>query len=127
MAAVLLAGGQKGRRYILSHAKTMIHEPLISNGVGGSPTSIKNISDSILETKRLVNSIMVKHTGKTAEKIDEATDTLTLIWQKCIHMVPEADEYEEADKYYQLAINAGNNVWMNKEAAKEYKAYLQSR
>lgn len=73
IAAILLAGGQKGRRYILPHAKTMIHEPLISNGVGGSATSIKNISDSILETKRLVNSILVKHTGKTEEEIDAAT------------------------------------------------------
>ena len=73
MAAILLAGGQKGRRYILPHAKTMIHEPLIYNGVGGSATSIKNISDSILETKRLVNSILVKHTGKAEEEIDVAT------------------------------------------------------
>ena len=50
MAAILLAGGQKGNRYILEHSKVMIHEPLLANGVGGSATSIKNISESILIT-----------------------------------------------------------------------------
>ena len=74
MAAVLLAGGQKGRRYILKHSKVMIHEPLISNGVGGSATSIKNISDSILETREIVNGILAEHTGKSMEEINEATN-----------------------------------------------------
>ncbi len=73
MAAVILAGGQKGRRFILPHSETMIHEPLIGNGVGGSATSIKNISESILQTKKIVNGILAKHTGKTMEEIDAAT------------------------------------------------------
>lgn len=73
MAAVLLAGGQPGRRLILPHSKTMIHEPLLTGGVGGSATSIRNISDSILETKRIVNSILAKHTGKSLKEIDKAT------------------------------------------------------
>ncbi len=73
MAAVLLAGGQPGRRFILPHSKTMIHEPLLAGGVGGSATSIRNISDSILETRRIVNGILAKHTGKTLKEIDKAT------------------------------------------------------
>lgn len=73
MAAILLAGGQKGHRYILPHSKVMIHEPLLSHGVGGSATSIKNISDSIIETRALVNQILAKHTGKAVEEIDKAT------------------------------------------------------
>lgn len=73
MAAILLAGGQKGRRFILPHSKTMIHEPLLAGGMGGSATSIRNISDSILETKQIVNEILAKHTGKTLEEIDKAT------------------------------------------------------
>ncbi len=73
MAALLLAGGQKGRRFILPHSKTMIHEPLILNGVGGSATSISNISASILETKEITNGILARHTGKTLEEINEAT------------------------------------------------------
>ncbi|MCR4717352.1 MAG: ATP-dependent Clp protease proteolytic subunit, partial [Lachnospiraceae bacterium] len=67
------AGGQKGRRFILPHSKVMIHEPLIANGIGGSATSVKNISDSILETKSVLNKILSKHTGKTVEEINHAT------------------------------------------------------
>ncbi len=73
MAAILLAGGQKGHRYIMAHSKVMIHEPLLSGGVGGSATSIKNISQSILETREIVNGILAQHTGKTIEEINEAT------------------------------------------------------
>lgn len=73
MAAVILAGGQKNRRYILQHSKVMINEPLIANGVGGSATSIKNISDSILETREIVNGILAKHTRKDIETINEST------------------------------------------------------
>ncbi len=73
MAAIILAGGQKGRRFILPHSKVMIHEPLIANGIGGSATSVKNISDSILETKSVLNKILSKHTGKTVEEINHAT------------------------------------------------------
>ena len=73
MAAIILAGGQEGRRYILPHSKVMIHEPLISNGVGGSATSIKNISDSIIETRELVNNILAKHTGKSLKEVNKAT------------------------------------------------------
>ena len=73
MAAVLLAGGQRGSRYILRHSKVMIHEPLLANGVGGSATSIRKISESIIETRELVNGILAKHTGKTVEEINDAT------------------------------------------------------
>ena len=72
MAAIIFAGGQKGHRYILPHSKCMIHEPLISGGLGGSATSIKKTADSILETKALSCEILAKHTGKTVEEIDEA-------------------------------------------------------
>ena len=73
MAAILLAGGQEGRRLILPHSKVMIHEPLLAGGVGGSASSIRNISDSILETREIVNKILAKHTGKTLKEINKAT------------------------------------------------------
>ena len=73
MGAIILAGGQKGRRYILPHSKVMIHEPLISGGIGGSATSIKKTSDSILETKNITNGILAKHTGKSLKEINKAT------------------------------------------------------
>ena len=74
MAALIFAGGEKGRRFILPHSKVMIHEPLIPNGVGGSASSIKSTADSILQTRELLNGILAKHTGKTLEEINKATD-----------------------------------------------------
>lgn len=74
MAAVILAGGPKGRRFILPHSKTMIHEPLISGGVGGSASSIKSISDSILETREITNGLLAKHTGHSIKEINKLTN-----------------------------------------------------
>lgn len=73
MGAVLLAGGQKGRRFILPHSKVMLHEPLITGGMGGSATSVKKTAENILEVKALINKLLSRHTGKSAEEIDEAT------------------------------------------------------
>lgn len=73
MAAILLAAGQKGRRYILPNSRVMIHEVLLSGGVSGSATSISRISDSILETRTLLNGILAKHTGKNIQEIEQAT------------------------------------------------------
>ena len=69
MAAIILAGGQQGHRFILPHSRTMIHEPMISQGVGGSASSIKNISDSILQTRELLNGVLCKHTHHTPEEM----------------------------------------------------------
>ena len=73
MSAVLLAGGQKGRRFILPHSKVMIHEPLIIDGFGGSATTIEKKAQSILETKSVINGILAKDTGKSIEEINLAT------------------------------------------------------
>ena len=73
MGAVILSGGEKGRRFILPHSRVMIHEPLLTGGVGGSATSIKRKADTILETRRVLNGLLAKNTGKSIEEIDEAT------------------------------------------------------
>ena len=73
MAAVIFASGQKGHRHILPHSKTMIHEPLLGGGIGGSATSIRHLSESIMDTKKLINEILAIHVGKTPEEIDKAT------------------------------------------------------
>lgn len=74
MAAILLASGNpKHGRYILPNSKVMIHEPLIQGGVGGKTSSIKSISDNLIETRQKLNGILAKHTGHTMEEIDEAT------------------------------------------------------
>lgn len=72
MGAVLFAGGNHGR-YMLPHSELMLHEPLIGNRVGGSTSSIKSISDSLLETRRMMNEILARHTGKSIEEVEKAT------------------------------------------------------
>lgn len=72
MAAVLFASGNHGRR-MLPNSELMLHEPLLGNRVAGNSSSMKSISDSLLQTKARLNRILAKHTGKTEEEIDEAT------------------------------------------------------
>lgn len=70
MAAVILAGGQKGNRFILEHSKVMLHEPLISGGVGGSATSIQRTAESIMETKRIMTELLAHDTGCPLNEIE---------------------------------------------------------
>ena len=73
MGAILLACGKKGHRFVLPHTKVMIHECLVNNGIGGSASSIKKMSDSIMETRHTLNEILAKHTGKSIKEIEKAT------------------------------------------------------
>lgn len=72
MAAVLFAAGKQGR-YMLPHAKLMIHQPLVGQNMGGNATDIRSLSDSLMETKEELNRILAESTGKTMEQIDQAT------------------------------------------------------
>lgn len=58
---------------MLPNSELMLHEPLLGNRVAGNSSSIKSISDTLLQTKQRLNRILAKHTGKTEEEIDEAT------------------------------------------------------
>ena len=73
MAAVVLAAGKKGHRHILPHSKVMIHEPRMYGGEYTTATDMKNMTESIMKTKEMVNKILAKQTGKTLEEINEAT------------------------------------------------------
>ena len=72
MAAIILASGKKNHRHILRHSRTMIHEPLISGGVGGSATSIKRTAESILETKRILIELLAADTGRSLDEVEAA-------------------------------------------------------
>lgn len=73
MGAVLFASGNHGR-YMLPHGELMLHEPLLGSRVAGNSSSIKSISDSLIETKKKMNRILAKHTGKTEEEVEKATE-----------------------------------------------------
>lgn len=71
MGAVLLASGINGR-YILENSDAMLHEPLVASGIGGNATSIKALSDSLLEARSKMNRLLAKHLHKTEDEIQEA-------------------------------------------------------
>ncbi len=58
---------------MLPNSELMIHQPLISSGIGGNASSIKSISDSLINSKDRLNNILAKHTGQSVEAIEEAT------------------------------------------------------
>ncbi len=71
MGAVLFAAG--AQRDILPHGKVMIHDPLISGGVGGSALAVQDISKSLLQTRETICDILAKHTGKSRKEIYRKT------------------------------------------------------
>ena len=71
MGAFLLAGGAKGKRYVLPNAEIMIHQP--SGGAKGQATEIEIAAENILKTKKRLNEILAENTGKPYEVI--AADT----------------------------------------------------
>ena len=73
MTALLFASGPKGRRYMLPHSELMLHEPLLGERIGGNSSSVKSISDSLQETKRKMNRILARHTGKSEKEVEKAT------------------------------------------------------
>lgn len=72
MGAVILAGGQKGNRYIYPHARVMIHEAYMSGGIGGPADTIQNTATEMLKTQKVLNGILAEQTGHTEEEIEKA-------------------------------------------------------
>lgn len=73
MGSVILASGAKGHRFILPHAKVMIHNPYVGSGVGGTASSIQKTVESLQKTQRTVNTLLAKFTGKTLKQVEKAT------------------------------------------------------
>jgi ATP-dependent Clp protease protease subunit len=72
MAAVLLAGGAKGKRSALPNSRVLIHQPL--GGMEGQASDIEIHARDILRMKRRLNEILASHTGQTVERVDKDTD-----------------------------------------------------
>jgi len=72
MGAVLLAGGTRGKRYCLPHARMMIHQP--HGGTQGQAVDIEIQAREILELRERLNKILAKHTGQSVERIKQDTD-----------------------------------------------------
>ncbi|MDE6518926.1 MAG: ATP-dependent Clp endopeptidase proteolytic subunit ClpP [Ruminococcus sp.] len=74
MGAFLLAAGAKGKRFALPNSEIMIHQPLISGGLGGQCTDIKIHSDHLVRTRQKMNELLAKNTGKPVEQVEIDTE-----------------------------------------------------
>ena len=74
MGAVILALGEKGKRYIHKNGRVMIHQPLISGQIFGPASDIQIQADEILRIRQKLNDMFVKATGKSRKKIEEDSD-----------------------------------------------------
>jgi len=72
MGALLLTGGEKGKRFCLPHSRMMIHQPL--GGVQGQASDIEIHAKEMLLVRDRLNSIMMHHTGQDLETIQRDTD-----------------------------------------------------
>ena len=72
MGSLLLAGGQKDKRYALPNARIMIHQP--SGGFQGQAADIEIQAREILELRSRLNQIYLEHTGQKIDTIEKAMD-----------------------------------------------------
>lgn len=72
MAAILLAGGEKGKRFALPHSRILIHQPL--GGAQGQASDIAIQAKEILRLKDILHNILVKHTNQPIERIQVDSD-----------------------------------------------------
>ena len=72
MGALLLAGGEKGKRFALPHSRVMIHQPL--GGFQGQATDIEIHAKEILLIREKLNRILARHSGQELDQIGQDTD-----------------------------------------------------
>lgn len=72
MAAVILAGGQKGKRKILPHSEVMIHQPL--SGIQGQASDLIIAAEHVKTCREAINSILSESTGKNIDEINTVTE-----------------------------------------------------
>jgi ATP-dependent Clp protease protease subunit len=72
MGAILLAAGEKGKRFALPHARIMVHQPW--GGAQGKASDIEITAREILRLKEMLNGILAAHSGKKIEDVVRDTD-----------------------------------------------------
>jgi ATP-dependent Clp protease protease subunit len=97
MAAVLLAGGKAGKRFLLANNRVLLHQPLLSGQLIGPATDLDIEAKEILRLRARLYEIWAHHTGQSAEKIEKDCDRN--LWLNAT----EAIEYGLADRILQKA------------------------
>ncbi|MGH8952337.1 MAG: ATP-dependent Clp protease proteolytic subunit [Acidimicrobiia bacterium] len=73
-AALILAAGAQGKRYVLPHARVLIHQPHLTGGLEGQASDIEIHAREIVRQKEELTAILARHTGQTEETIARDTD-----------------------------------------------------
>jgi ATP-dependent Clp protease protease subunit len=97
MAAVLLAGGKSGKRFLLANNRVLIHQPLLSGELVAPATDLEIEAKEMLRLRERLYTILSKHTGQPAEKIEKDCDRN--LWLDA----DEAIKYGLADRIIQKA------------------------
>ncbi len=97
MAAVLLAAGHAGKRFLLASNRILLHQPLISGQLVGPATDLDIEAKEILRLRARLYDILSQHTGQTTEKVEKDCDRN--LWLDAA----EAIEYGLADRILQKA------------------------
>ena len=74
MGAFLLSAGAKGKRFALPNSRVMIHQPLISGGLGGQASDIEIHAKELLKLKATLNRLLAEHCGRTLDELERDTD-----------------------------------------------------
>ncbi|MHC4396671.1 MAG: ATP-dependent Clp protease proteolytic subunit [Planctomycetota bacterium] len=97
MAAVLLSGGQAGKRFVLTNGRVLLHQPSISGILEGTATDLDIEAKEILRLRGRLYKILAEHTGQDAGKIEKDCDRN--LWLEA----EEAISYGLADRILQKA------------------------
>ena len=75
MGSVLLASGEKGKRFATPNSEILIHQPLIGGGgLSGQTTEIKIHADHMVKTREKLNKLLSEKTGQSLEQIEKDTE-----------------------------------------------------
>ncbi len=103
MGALLLASGAAGKRYSLPNSRILIHQPM--GGFQGQASDIEIQAKEILRMKETLNQILVKHTGKDLNQIQQDTDRDYFMSGKeasdygiVDHVISNRDDLDRIDK-----------------------------
>ena len=94
MGALLLSAGAKGKRFALPNAEIMIHQVLVSGGIGGQATDVEIYTKQLMRSKKRLNEILSENSGQPYEKVCEDTERDNFM------TADEALEYGLIDKIY---------------------------
>jgi len=97
MAALLLAGGKAGKRFLLANNRVLLHQPLITGQLIGPATDLDIEAQEILRLRSRLYDILAKHSGQTIEKVEKDCDRN--LWLEA----QEAISYGLADRILQKA------------------------